>query len=512
MSIGVGEASESFLLRDLLDSHSIQVLHNSSSRPIIMPIDAMKIIADRFEHSRDVNFFTSLDDREFNYGVYWSNAHKLARKWESEGMKRGDVIAFILPNNVALPCCYLSCAIGGFIACAIVDSLHPEVVKNILSSVGPGLVVRDIPLMDAGLPVPGADEFYIDIDQDAPFIMLFTSGLTGEPKTICHSLRTVVGSAQSFARLSNMSSKTRLYHILPMAYMAGFFYAMLAPLVSGASLVEGPLFSPSMAVDFWPRPIEQQVNTLSITPTIASALCRLTRNPAAIEAIKSQIVQVQCTSASIQKALRHRFEEMFSIPLQDCYGITELGGPLTFQTIEDADEGSDLSVPLPEIDVSLRGESKQKELWIRSPFCMLGYLKGGDLTRPFDPEGFMDTGDLVLRAQGRIQITGRKKDIIIRGGINISPVRVESVLSMMPDVEETAVVGVEHPFWGEEIVACIVPAHKNHQDLGTKVLQYCREHLAQHERPDRLMLMDSLPRSFIGKIQKNILRAMAASN
>lgn len=467
-----------------------------------MRIDAIQIIADRFKDSRDAVCFTSFDDRDFTYGSFWLNAQKLARMWRNQGLKHNDVIAFILPNSVVVPCYYLACAIGGFIACPVVNTLHKTTIDDILSSIQPALVVRDASVIEATTTARQTDDYLLEIDQDAPFIILFTSGLTGAPKAICHSFRSVVASAHSFAHLTNMSEKTRLYHVLPMAYMAGFLNAMLAPLVAGASIVEGPLFSPSTAVDFWTRPVKQRVNTLSIIPTIASALCRLTRSAATIEAVKSQIIQVQCTSAPIPKALCQRFKGMFTTSLQDCYGVTELGGPLTFQTAADADNYCNLGVPLPEIDISLR---EQSELWIRSPFSMLGYLENGELVCPFDKEGFMDTGDLASQVNGKIRITGRRKDIIIRGGINISPVRVESVLSLMPDIEEVAVVGCSHDFWGEEIVACIIPGSDT-SGPKNKVIRYCKENLAQHERPDRIVFMDDFPRSFIGKVQKNILQ------
>ena len=147
----------------------------------------------------------------------------------------------------------------------------------------------------------------------------------------------------------------------------------------------------------------------------------------------------------------------------------------------------------------------RQELWIRSPFAMLGYMEGGGFERPFDDSGYMDTGDLAVMEAGRVAITGRKKDIIIRGGVNVSPVRIESVLSLMPELEEVAVIGMPHPFWGEQIVACIVPAGQVDR-LEEKVHHFARERLGPAERPDVVRVVERLPRSFIGKILKNQLR------
>lgn len=447
-----------------------QIISEKNKENILMENNAVKIITDRFEKSGERIWYTSIDDYDFTYNDFWANAEKLAEKWAEEGLRKNDVIAFVLPNSFAVPCCYLACAIGGFVACPVVETLPESGIKELLDYVKPALLIRETPdiCRNIGESVQSYD---LEVDQDAPFLIMFTSGATGTPKAICHSFRSVVNSARAFAHLTNMSEKTRLYHILPMTYMAGFLNTMLSPLVAGASIVEGALFSPVSAMNFWTRPLKQKVNTLSIIPTAASALCRLTRDAETINNVRSSIEQIQCTSAPIPMALRQRFKKMFSLPLQDCYGITELGGPLTFQDFEDADDCGESSVPVPEIDISLRSQS---ELWIRSPFSMLGYLEDGKLTRPFDGDGFMNTGDLALVKNGKIKITGRVKDIIIRGGINVSPSKLESVLSLMPDVDDVAVIGHEHDFWGEEIVACVIAVDKG-QEMEQRFLNFAEK-------------------------------------
>ncbi|MDD5728301.1 MAG: fatty acid--CoA ligase family protein, partial [Victivallales bacterium] len=246
--------------------------------------------------------------------------------------------------------------------------------------------------------------------------------------------------------------------------------------------------------------------TLSIIPTVAAVLCRLTRNAETIAKVQSRIIQVQCTSAPIPMALRHRFMEKFAIPLQDCYGITELGGPLTFQTSGDAAAFGEAGVPLSEIAIQLRNAG---ELWIRSPYSMLGYLENGRLISPFDDKGFMNTGDLAEISSGKLHITGRVKDLVIRGGVNISSSKLESILSLMPEIRDVAVVGHEHEFWGEEIVACVIPAEDGWKDE-ERFFEYCAANLGAHERPDKVVFMDSFPRSFIGKLLKRELKDVAA--
>jgi fatty-acyl-CoA synthase len=136
---------------------------------------------------------------------------------------------------------------------------------------------------------------------------------------------------------------------------------------------------------------------------------------------------------------------------------------------------------------------------------MLGYLDGGRLTSPADADGYMDTGDVADFKGGKIRITGRMKDIIIRGGINVFPGRIESVVRKIPAVEDVVVVGKPHAFWGEEIVACII-SDTTSKAFEVDVHRHCEQSLSLHERPDRIVFLDSFPRSVIGKIRKEDLK------
>lgn len=476
-----------------------------------MTMDPTEAFLQRFEESRELPCFEAREGRSFSYQEMWWQAERLAARWRDQGARPGATVAFLLPNHVALPCGYLACLLGGLVACPILESTHPGLVEEILELVEPTLVVRELPEFPEMEDPPGPGAFRLERDPAAPYLIMFTSGLTGKPKAMLHSARGVLGSARAFGRLTGMSPATRIYHVLPMAYMAGLLNTFLAPLMAGATVVEGPLFSPAASVDFWTRPLERGVDTLGLTPTIAAALCRLTRDLATRERVGRSIRQVQCTSASIPAAVRGKFHEHFGLPLQDCYGMTELGGPLTFQAEEDARAQREGTLPLPELDLELRGAPGEEALWIRSPFSMLGYMDAEGLIRPFDDEGFLDTGDLAAIEDGRLRITGRRKELIIRGGVNVAPTRVESALGLMPGVEEVAVVGVDHPFWGEEIVACLVPCDPAAADLVAQARRFCLEALGAHERPDRYMIMPELPRSFIGKIEKRVLRQRAAA-
>lgn len=470
-----------------------------------MTENALDILKQRFAESRDDVLLTTMDGDDFTYGLVYANASKLAEDWRAQGVCKGDTVAFILPNCDGYLIAYLACAVGGFIANPIVYELLEDSINYIIDLAGPKLVVRDEPALDPALPVP--DDFTFDAESGKAFVNIFSSGTTGSPKGICHSLGAIIGNAGSFAALSGMDRHTRLYHALPMAYMAGFQNTMICPLLAGGRIVLGPGFSPASAIDFWRRPIEENVNFLILTPSVAAALSRLSRDPDIIEKLAG-IERIQTTAGQLTSGIRQQFMKTFGKPLQDCYGVTELGGPFTTQSPEDAVHEDDVGRVLPELEISVLSDSASEgELWIRTPFVMLGYLTKQGLEPPVLSDGFMATGDVAEYKDGKLAITGRTKDMIIKGGINVAPISIENTISRIAGVKDVAVIGVKHEFWGEIIVACVQPdSMENANALKLTVQNVCAQNLAAIHRPDQIAIVDVFPRAINGKIQKHLLR------
>lgn len=470
-----------------------------------MTENALDILKQRFTESRDDVLLTTMGGDDFTYGQVYANASKLAEGWRAQGVHKGDTVAFILPNCEGYLIAYLACAVGGFIANPIVFELLEDSIDYIIDLAGPKLVVRDEPTLDQALPVP--DDFTFDAEPGKAFVNIFSSGTTGSPKGICHSLGAIIGNAGSFAALSGMDRNTRLYHALPMAYMAGFQNTMICPLLAGGRIVLGPGFSPASAIDFWRRPIEDNVNFLILTPSVAAALSRLSRDPDIIEKLAG-IERIQTTAGQLTSGIRQQFMKTFGKPLQDCYGVTELGGPFTTQSPEDAVSEDDVGRVLPELDISVLSDSASEgELWIKTPFVMLGYLTKQGLEPPVLSDGFMATGDVAEFKDGKLAITGRTKDMIIKGGINVAPISIENTISRIAGVKDVAVIGVKHEFWGEIIVACVQPdSMENANALKLTVQNTCAQNLAAIHRPDQITIVDAFPRAINGKIQKHLLR------
>ena len=455
-------------------------------------------------------FLESGDERligAFTYGQAWANAERLVRQWRHVGLNPGDRVILSFKNDPAYMICYLACMAGGFTACPLSLNLTAETRKKLVDLVKPALVFREPPALDYDTrPSVPSNE----LPANQIFAIVFTSGTTAEPKGICFSLEGVLGIANAFALHSGMDSTTQLHHVLPMAYNAGFINSMMAPMTVGGSIVGCSQFSALHALEFNTRG-----DFLILTPTIASALCRYVKDVPGARAEFSRYKAIHSTAGQLTHGLRQRFLDTFQVPLQDCYGITELGGPLTVQTRDDAVMEDNCGAPVPGVSIKFLpawqdsdgGYGGPDELWIGSPWSMLGYLTENGLENPTKWEGALPTGDAGT-FDGKLKITGRKKDLIVRGDINVSPLAVENVISAIEGVADVSVVGAKDEFWGEVIVACVIPRGLDIHELQKRIHNVCLEKLSVSERPDRITIMHEFPRAN-GKVQKHILRQFA---
>jgi acyl-CoA synthetase (AMP-forming)/AMP-acid ligase II len=169
---------------------------------------------------------------------------------------------------------------------------------------------------------------------------------------------------------------------------------------------------------------------------------------------------------------------------------------------------ADVGEPLTGLDISFRRSAEgSDELMVRSPFTTLGYLTETGTVAVDETGGFVATGDAGKLEQGILEITGRLKDLVIRGGVNISPRAIEDILCDLPGVEDVAVVGVPHEFWGEELVACIQAGpNADAAAIEAAARERCRERLARASQPDRISVFQAFPRAVTGKVQKGVLQ------
>lgn len=349
-------------------------------------------------------------------------------------------------------------------------------------------------------------------DADALAQLMFTSGTSGEPKAVMHTSNTIVSSAREYARWIGLTGEDKVFMASPLAHQTGFIYGVVLAWFLKTQLALQDLWSAPAAA----RNIEAQraTFTMASTPFLSDLA-----NDASVtrEQLHSLRIFV-CAGAPIPPEIVRRATDRLGFSVLSCWGMTENGGVTiarpgdppekVFETDGKAIDGMEVRVvdadgrPLPP------GETG--DLLVRGMANFVGYLKRPELNDT-DAEGWFRTGDLArMDADGYIRITGRSKDVVIRGGENIPVVEIENVLYRHPGVMEAAIVAMPDPRLVERACAFVVPRPGHHIGLEAIREFLAAEGVARNYWPERIEIVEAMPRTASGKIQKFRLREVAA--
>jgi long-chain acyl-CoA synthetase len=448
------------------------------------------------QHAQRPFLIDARNGRTLTYAESHAAAYGLVEALRAAGADRGDRVALLLDNGIDLALLYLACLYAGCTAVPIGMTLAPAEREYALALAAPALVLEAAP---AAEPV---DAPPVQVDPSQLFTITFTSGTTSRPKGVAQTVGSMLGAAKAFADELGYGADTRMLHVLPMTYMAGILNAILCPFVAGGSIVVDRAFDAQSIVSFWRPVLEHGANTFWVAPSMLAALLRLDRDPAGPEYAQTEIRSISVGTAPLAQAVRDEFEVRYGAPLYESFGLSELLFVTTGSPRHPNPPGSPGRV-LPGVEVIVGDDG---ELLVRTPFVMAGYLD--ESGRPEPPPETFRTGDLGrVDDDGNLFITGRKKDLIIRGGLNVSPQAVEDALASYPAIVRCAVLGLPHPLHGEEVVAAVELAPGEALErIQPQLVEHCRGLLAAAAVPTRFVAVESFPVGPTGKIQKAQLR------
>ncbi|MYG91848.1 MAG: long-chain fatty acid--CoA ligase, partial [Acidimicrobiia bacterium] len=391
----------------------------------------------------------------------------------------------------------------------IVDAHHGEIVSRAHADAAT-LIEHDSPefrrLLSSVDPAPAAA-----LPEDTALI-IYTSGTTGDPKGVClsHAALTfnafVTAVAQDFRPSDVYLSATPLYH-------ASAGLRVITMLVDGQTHVVLPSFDAEAAMS---AIVDEGVTT---TIMVATQLHRIMDSPGFDPERFASMRLLLYGASPTGSDLVERMMESLPCSLYHGYGLTEAAAACAGLGAEDHRQGkgtdpSGLSCgrPIVGVDMKIRGPDGREappgevgEILIRTPKLMSGYWRQREATGRAIREGWLHTGDLAHRdRQGYLYLEGRIKELIISGGVNISPSQIEDTLSRHPEVAEAAVIGVPDRLWGEAVTAVVVPRRGASPTLD-ELARWVGSRLASHMKPKRLVLTDRLPRGDTGKVQKHLL-------
>lgn len=340
--------------------------------------------------------------------------------------------------------------------------------------------------------------------------LIYTSGTTGEPKGVMHTANTTMANIIPYAKRLKLGSDDVVLMASPMAHQTGFMYGLMMPIMLGASAVLYDVWEPLKAIDLIRS--EGATFTMASTPFLTDLAKNVAESGKAIPTLRIFL----CAGAPIPGPLVEQASAVLGAKIVSAWGMTE-NGAVTLIELGDPNERAVNTDghPLPGVELKVvdhNGEAlptgQAGKLLLRSCSNFGGYLKRPHLNGT-DAQGWFDTGDLAtLDAQGYVRITGRSKDVIIRGGENIPVVEVESILYGHPAIAQAAVVAYPDERLGERACAIVVLKAGQTFTMEDMVAHFKGKQIAMQYIPERLIVRDAIPATPSGKLQKFKLREM----
>jgi len=346
--------------------------------------------------------------------------------------------------------------------------------------------------------------------------LVYTSGTTGAPKGALLTHRGMTNAARFGAMRFGMRPGDVYVQTMPLFHVGGQVVSFQLCQLS-ATAVLMPAFDPGLVLEL----VEAEAATL--TCGVPTMLLALVEHPDFARRDLSSLRAVSGGGAVVPAELVRHIEAALGVQFAVVFGQTEACGFISQTHLDDAaeDKGATLGRPLPRMGARVvdpeRGVAVARgevgELEVRGPNVMAGYHDlPEESAAAVGPGGWLRTGDLVtMDERGYLRMAGRRKEMIVSGGENIFPVEIENALLEHPDVSQAAVVGVPDPRWGEAAVAVVVPAATGSPDPAD-LEAFLRERLAAFKVPRRWVLVEDLPRTASGKVQKHVVREQIAEH
>jgi len=399
---------------------------------------------------------------------------------------------------------------------------HADVVRGVALAPVIAAATKDLPgvaairLADHDAMFEGAAEGEVRATRPTdPIQIQYTSGTTGFPKGALLHQHGLIQNGHDLCARWGLQPGDRILHFMPLFHTAGCAILVLGGYSHGASIVLAPAFEPELLARVIAR---EKIDAFFGVPTMIVGL---------IDAAQAGGIDVSCVrlimsgGAMVAPELVRKGREAFGATIQIVYGQTETSPAITatWRDDADADLSGTIGQPLPHVDVSIRSTvdgsvcavGEQGEICCRGYLLMTGYNDNPEATRAtIDEDGWLHTGDLgAMDARGYVRITGRVKDMIIRGGENLFPAEIENAMLEHEEILECAVVGMPDEKWGEQAV-CFMRLRGAERPTAQALKAFIRARLSPQKTPAYWVFVEAWPLTGSGKIQKFALREALA--
>ena len=470
------------------------------------------------------------------YGELRRQVEAMAEALAETGIRRGDRVAMALPNGLPAIVCFLAAATAGT-AAPLNPAYRRDEFRFYLEDTGAKLLLVPadgaeearraaegrLPILTVEMTADGTVHLAgatgrraVDaLSADDNALVLHTSGSTGRPKRVPLTHANLTISAANIVRCYALTADDVSLCVMPLFHVHGLVASTLATLASGGTAVVPAKFSP---LAFWRVARDHGATWYSAVPTLHQLLLARVDRGAPRPAGAERLRFIRSCSAALRPQVMHDLEAAFGVPVLEAYGMTEAAHQMSSNPLPPGERragsvgrGTDVRISIIDEDARHLSAGERGEVVIQGPNVTRGYENNPDANAASFANGWFRTGDQgVLDTHGYLTLVGRLKDLINRGGEKISPQEIDDVLLAHPAVAEAVVFGVPHVTWGEDVAAAVVlrpQAEAVPPTTESDLIAYCRERLADYKRPRRIHIIDAIPRTATGKIQR---RAVAA--
>jgi acyl-CoA synthetase (AMP-forming)/AMP-acid ligase II len=512
------------------------------------------LLYDKFTTQPEKEFVFGLHNAEhevYTYRQFILKVNQARVFLQKKGLKSGDAINLILPNSVDFLILYFAALSSGIIVCPINYSLVPREISYIVNDSKSKVLFTDeeyvakveeirsdipniieIILFSKGSPNKKYFNLYNEINDseceitkhdnvnlDDKSVIIYTSGTSGNPKGVTLTHANLLADAQAIAEWFSFDGETRTLCILPLFHNNGQIVTFLAPLWAGGStiMIKGNV----SLIAFWDMVDKYKATWTSVIPTILSVLLSFKRKRK-----DNQMKGIICGGALLPKSVQLQFEEIYNVPVFEGYGLTETTSFSCFNPLKVSERkigsiGKELPVnemAIMDEEGNILPDNSVGEICIKGFNVFLEYCNLPERDKIAFRGNWFHSGDFGYRDNdGFYYISGRKDDLIIKGGENLYPREIENVVYMHPGVKDCAAIGIDHPIWGQD-VAIFIEGKENIKMTSDEIRKFCEDKIAVYKIPSKVFFiaelsgLDEIPKGPTKKILRKELEKFYREN
>lgn len=445
------------------------------------------------------------------------------------GIKRGERVANVLPNGLPTIIAFLAGAEAGTAAplnpayrfeeftfyledtSAKVLLVPPEGAEEAKRAARHlNIPIFAVQMDDAGnVTIEGAPKgvAYTPPGPEDVALVLHTSGSTGRPKRVPLKQKNLAVSCKNVAATYGLTAKDVSLCVMPLFHIHGLVASTLSTFLTGGTVVVPSKFNP---MSFWRTVRDYGVTWYSCVPTIHQlSVARLNAKPEGIEKLRF----VRSCSSALSAELMEKIETVVQVPVLQAYGMTEASHQMCSNPLPphprkttSVGPGTGVKVGIMDDAGNILPSGELGEVVIQGPNVIEGYENNPEANAKSFTNGWFRTGDQgMIDADGYLHLTARIKELINRGGEKIAPLEIDAVMMTHPSVAEAVSFGMPHPTWGEEVAIAVVLKEPSPE---AALIEHCKQHLADFKVPKKVHIVEQIPRTATGKIQR---RAVASA-